>query len=259
MARLGEHGLPSAPTTRERLTAALRHEAPASPTAVGGEYSTPCAGGRRRTVQAPSARLRDQPGTPSACDAEEKRVAKYVKPFRGHQTARRWSMDDDEPEPDAQRRGRRQGPQRRDPRPLPHLRLRETVPPGTIRPHHLPLRRRTRPRAQPAPAQELSARRDHRARPRARRAGRGLRRQLLRRPGVGGLQTREPAAAQQGPPQDPLRRQDARCRWPRPPRSTAARATGARRRDAVERRRRGASTTTSPAGSCAPRSTRPSR
>ena len=111
---------------------------------------------------------------------------------------------------------------------------------------------------QSAPAQELSARRDHRARPRTGRARRGLRRQLLRRAGVGGLQTREPAAPQQGPPQDPLRRQDAGVagrghRDHRRPRHSCAPTDS----DRGGRRRR--STTTNPAGSCAPRSTRPRR
>ena len=85
---------------------------------------------------------------------------------------------------------------------------------------------------QPPPAQELPARRDHRARSRAGGPRRGLRGQLLRRPRVGGLQTREPAAAQQGPPQGALRRQDPGVarrghRWPSPPPDASAAATPA--------------------------------
>ena len=153
------------------------------------------------------------------------------------------------------RRGGRQGPQRRDSRPLPRLRLGEAGPPGTVRPHHLPVRRRTGPREEPAPTQELPARRDHRARPRTRGSRRSLRRQLLRRSGVGGRQAREPAAPQQGPPQDPLRRQDpgvaGRGHRGRPAARAPAPAEPSRRAG-----RRSPTTTTSPAASCAPRSTR---
>ena len=93
---------------------------------------------------------------------------------------------------------------------------------------------------QPAPTQELSARRDHRARARARGPWRGLRRQLLCRPGIGGRQTRKPTAPQQGPPQDPLRRQDSGVAGTRPPRSARCPTRRTAAADDAAGRRRGA-------------------
>ena len=124
---------------------------------------------------------------------------------------------------------------------------------------HLPLRCRARARAQPPPAQELSARRDHRARPRAGRPRRSLRRQLLRRArGRGRTNSRTGCAAA---------RTAARSTTATRPRSRCAEATavvaarrGVRCRSKpstpASRRRRGR---TSRARSCAPRNTRPSR
>ena len=159
------------------------------------------------------------------------------------------------------RRGRVQGPQRRDPRSLPHLCLAETRPIGTLRPNHLPVRRRAQSRTQPPPTQVLSARGDHRARSRAGSPRRGVRRQLLCRPRVRGRQTGEPAAPRQGPAQGALRRQDSgfvgrgHSGWSRRRRKAFNHEPAEPHEheavylDRITRR----------GGSCAPRSTRPSR
>ena len=139
----------------------------------------------------------------------------------------------------------RDRPERRGPGSLPGTRRREGRAVGALRPQDRRDGGGTVPRAQPPPAQELPARRDHRPRLRTRRARRGVRAGLLLRPGRGDRQARVTPA--------PLARPAPHHRTPldgaggprrRRPDDAARRAPGRRGRPTGSPRRAGGRPTT---------------
>ena len=264
MAPSGEQELPSGATSRDHwsaLTVALSQVETSqveTPLTGRGEYSTPRAGGQPAAVTAskplpPRRRTSGKPGTHEACDAKRERVVKYVK-LNPWIPVRCWTNRRQKP---TSRPNRRRAPKSwsraatsRFPTTTASTSRRSSpASSGSTAPSTSSTSNSTT-NATGVSARTVSTSRSPRGAAGRSCRGEGLRRQLLRRARVGGPQAREPAAPQQGPPQGPLRRQDAGVAGRRPPRSCRRRTpnlpAGVRPSAGAGRRRDAISTTTNP-------------